>query len=91
MERRTRGMANRTGRTMNSAMNISLPVELHEQLRDLAWQERLPLSHLCRELLETGMRLREEKRARGRGRGEPMMRYRASLLYLADDDSETRH
>ena len=63
MERRTRGMANRTGRTMNSAMNISLPVELHEQLRDLAWQERLPLSHLCRELLEAGMRLREEKRA----------------------------
>ena len=42
MERRTRGMANRTGRTMNSAMNISLPVELHEQLRDLAWQERSP-------------------------------------------------
>ena len=36
MERRTRGMANRTGRTMNSAMNISLPVELHEQLRELA-------------------------------------------------------
>ena len=62
MERRTRGMANRTGRTMNSAMNISLPVELHEQLRELAWQERLPLSHLCRELLEAGMRLREENR-----------------------------
>ena len=70
MERRTRGMANRTGRTMNSAMNISLPVELHEQLRDLAWQERLPLSHLCRELLETGMRLREEKRAEAEAKAE---------------------
>ena len=59
MERRTRGMANRTGRTMNSAMNISLPVELHEQLRDLAWQERKPLSHLCCDFLEEGIRQHE--------------------------------
>ena len=59
----TRGMANRTGRTMNSQMNISLPVEMHEKLRDLAWEERLPLSHLCRQLLEAGMRLREESEA----------------------------
>ena len=58
----TRGMANRTGRTMNSSMNISLPVELHEQLRNLAWEERLPLSHLCRNLIEAGMRLRGEDR-----------------------------
>ena len=58
----TRGMANRTGRTMNSSMNISLPVELHERLRDLAWEERLPLSHLCRNLIEAGIRLREEDR-----------------------------
>ena len=56
METRTRGMANRTGRTMNSSMNISLPVELHEQLRDLAWEERKPLSHLCRDFLEAGIK-----------------------------------
>ena len=58
----TRGMANRTGRTMNSAMNISLPVELHEQLRELAWQERKPLSHLCRDFLEAGIRQHEKDR-----------------------------
>ena len=69
METRTRGMANRTGRTMNSSMNISLPVELHEQLRDLAWEERKPLSHLCRDFLEAGikktLRLREANRTTG--------------------------
>ena len=52
---------NRTGRVMNSQMNISLPVELHERLRDLAWQERKPLSHLCRELIYAGIQLREER------------------------------
>ena len=61
MERQTRGMTNRTGRVMNSAMNISLPAELHEKLRDVAWQERLPLSRLCRDLLESGLRRREEE------------------------------
>ena len=69
MATRTRGMANRTGRTMNSSMNISLPVELHEQLRDLAWEERKPLSHLCRDFLEAGikkaLRLREANRTTG--------------------------
>ena len=57
-----RGMANRTGRTVNSSMNISLPVELHERLRELAWEDRKPLSHLCRDLIEAGIRLREEDR-----------------------------
>ena len=55
-----RGMTNRTGREMNSQMNVSLPVELHEQLREMAWQERKPLSHLCRELIQAGIQQREE-------------------------------
>lgn len=58
-----RGTANRTGRTMNSQMNISLPVELHEELREMAWQQRRPLSHLCRDLIETGIRLQKEDAA----------------------------
>ena len=48
-------------RVMNSQMNIALPMELHEKLRDLAWQERLSISALCRELIEAGMQLREEE------------------------------
>ena len=48
------------GRRMNSQMNISLPIELHEKLREIAWVERIPLSHLCRHLLELGMKQREE-------------------------------
>ena len=52
--------ANRTGRVMNSQMNVSLPVEMHERLRELAWQERMPLSHLCRELIEAGLVVREK-------------------------------
>ena len=56
-------MMNRTGRVMNSQMNISLPIALHELLRDLAWQERKPLSHLCRDLIEAGMQAREENGA----------------------------
>ena len=50
---------NRTGRHVTSSMNISLPVELHEQLRELAWKHRMPLSHLCRELIAEGIRVRE--------------------------------
>ena len=57
--------ANRTGRVMNSQMNVSLPVEMHERLRELAWQERIPLSHLCRQLLEAGLIMRDEGRANG--------------------------
>ena len=60
MERRTRGMANRTGRVMNSAMNISLPIELHEELREIAWASRMP-SHLCRDLLQEGLKRRREE------------------------------
>ena len=54
---------NRTGRQMNSQMNISLPFELHEKLRELAWENRMPLSHLCRELIEESIRMREEGEA----------------------------
>ena len=50
----------RMGRRMNSQMNISLPIELHERLRKIAWEERIPLSHLCRYLLEVGMKYRGE-------------------------------
>ena len=51
---------NRTlGRRMNSQMNISLPIELHEKLREIAWQERMPLSHLCRSLIEIGLEHRQ--------------------------------
>ena len=57
--------ANRTGRVMNSQMNVSLPVEMHERLRELAWQERMPLSHLCRELIEAGLGVREKGGANG--------------------------
>ena len=57
--------ANRTGRVMNSQMNVSLPVEMHETLRELAWQERKPLSHLCRELIEAGLVVRGKDRTNG--------------------------
>lgn len=50
-------------RVMNSQMNIALPMELHEKLRELAWQERMSISALCRELIEAGMQLREEEGA----------------------------
>jgi len=54
---------NRTGRLMNSQMNISLPIEMHEKLRELAWEHRMPLSHLCRELLAESIQMREEGKA----------------------------
>ena len=46
----------RMGRRMNSQMNISLPVEMHEKLRTIAWEERIPLSHLCRHLIDLGIK-----------------------------------
>ena len=61
--------ANRTGRVMNSQMNVSLPVEMHERLRELAWQERMPLSHLCRELIEAGLSIRNQGGAKGKAAG----------------------
>ena len=51
-------MTRMMGRRMNSQMNISLPIEMHEKLRTIAWEERIPLSHLCRYLLEIGMQHR---------------------------------
>ena len=51
---------NRMGRRMNSQMNISLPVEMHERLRTIAWEERIPLSHLCRHLIDLGIKQFEE-------------------------------
>ena len=59
-------MPGRAGWVMNSQMNISLPIEMHERLREIAWEHRLPLSHLCRELLETALRVHEKY-----GKGEP--------------------
>ncbi len=47
------------GRRANSQMNISLPIELHEQLRDIAWNRRISLSHLCRVLLVKGLEIWE--------------------------------
>ena len=46
-------------RIHDSQMNISLPSELHEKLRESAWQERKTISAFCREIIELGMRQRE--------------------------------
>ncbi|MDE0207057.1 MAG: hypothetical protein OXP66_13655 [Candidatus Tectomicrobia bacterium] len=59
-------MPGRMGRVMNSQMNISLPIEMHERLREIAWEHRQPLSHVCRELLEMALRVHETY-----GKGEP--------------------
>ena len=48
-------------RIHNSQMNISLPSELHEKLRESAWQERKTISAFCREIIELGMKQRETK------------------------------
>ena len=42
-------------RRITSQMNISMPVDLHEKLRAMAWQQHIPLSHLCRALLTKGL------------------------------------
>lgn len=55
-------MPGRMGRVMNSQMNISLPIEMHERLREIAWKHRQPLSHVCRELLETALQVHEKYR-----------------------------
>ena len=44
---------------MNSQMNVSLPFELHETLREIAWQHRQPLSHVVRALIEAGLAAHE--------------------------------
>lgn len=60
-------MPGRMGRVMNSQMNISLPIELHERLREIAWEHRLPLSHVCRDLLEEALRVHKKY-----GKGGPV-------------------
>ena len=60
-------MPGRMGRVMNSQMNISLPIELHERLREIAWEHRQPLSHVCRALLEEALRVHEKY-----GEGQPV-------------------
>ena len=52
----------RMGRIMNSQMNVSLPFDLHERLRELAWEYRQPLSHLVRGLIEVGLEAHERDR-----------------------------
>ena len=46
-------------RIHDSQMNISLPSQLHERLRESAWQERKTISAFCREIIELGMKQRE--------------------------------
>ena len=46
---------------VNTQVNVILPVDLGQKLRDLAWMERKSTSALCRELLRQGIELREEK------------------------------
>ena len=58
------------GRRMNSQMNVSLPIDLHERLRSIAWHERVPLSHLCRALLSKGLEAWEAEQAGQQPQGE---------------------
>ena len=53
----------RMGRVTKSQMNVSLPLEMHERLREIAWEHRQPLSHVVRELIEAGMQAHETYRA----------------------------
>ena len=47
----------------NTQLHISLPAELDAELRDLAWQKRQYLSHLCRDFIEAGMKKMKEEDA----------------------------
>ena len=44
----------------NTQLHISLPAELDAELRDLAWQKRQYVSHLCRQFIEDGMKKMKE-------------------------------
>ena len=55
-------------RIHDSSMNIALPSELHQKLKDTAWQERKTLSAFCREIIELGMKQRESE-SNGRAAG----------------------
>ena len=46
---------------MNTQLNVILPVDLGQKIKDLAWAERKSTSGLCRELLRLGIEIREEK------------------------------
>ena len=56
-------------RRMNSQMNVSLPIDLHERLRSIAWHERVPLSHLCRLLLAKGLEAWEAEKGEQQPQG----------------------
>ena len=54
------------GPITKSQMNVSLPLELHERLREVAWEHRRSLSSVVCELLEAGFELRDREEAGGR-------------------------
>ena len=39
-----------------STLHISLPLQLERELREVAWRLRRPLSHLCRDFIEEGLK-----------------------------------
>ena len=47
----------------NTQLHISLPAELDAELRDLAWQKRQYVSHLCREFIQAGLKKMKEEDA----------------------------
>ena len=53
----------RMGRVTKSQMNVSLPLEMHERLREIAWEHRQPLSHVVRALIAAGMQAHKVYRA----------------------------
>ena len=55
------GTPGRMGPITKSQMNVSLPLELHETLREIAWEHRRSLSSVVCELLEAGLELRDKE------------------------------
>ena len=51
------GTPSRMGPVTKSQMNVSLPLALHERLREIAWEERRSLSSVVCGLLETGLEI----------------------------------
>ena len=39
-----------------STLHLSLPEDLVQQVREVAWRKRRHVSHLCRDFIEAGMR-----------------------------------
>ena len=58
------GSPSRMGPITKSQMNTSLPLELHERLRELAWENRRSLSSVVCELLETGLEVWDREAAK---------------------------